>query len=464
MMPTMSQHFDAIVIGTGQAGPALTARLKGQGLTVAVVERDRVGGTCVNVGCIPTKALVASARAAHMARRAAEFGVVLDGHVRMDMKRVKKRMREISAASRNGLEKWLSGMAGVTLIRGHARLEGSHEVRVGEQLLEADRIFLNVGAAPFAPKMPGIEDVPFLNSTDILELDELPEHLVIVGGSYIGLEIGQMYRRFGSRVTIIERGPRLIGREDEDVSESIRTILEKEDIEVRTGAECVRLERSGDSITAMVDCQKGSPAVQGSHLLLAVGRRPNTDDLGLDEAGVETDERGYVVVDGHLNTNVPNIFALGDCNGHGAFTHTSYNDYEIVAANLFDDDPRALSDRIPCYGLYIDPPLGRIGMTEAQARESGRRVLLGKRPMTRVGRAFERSETDGFIKILADDDTKEILGAAIVGIRGDEVVHSLLTLMYSKEPYTTMARAVHIHPTVSELLPTVLQGLRPLES
>lgn len=456
-------HYDTIIIGTGQAGPSLAARMQREGLAVAVVERDRLGGTCVNVGCIPTKALVASARAAHMARRAADFGVVLEGEVGVDMAKVKERMRGTSAASREGLEGWLESLEGVDLVRGHARFESATTVRVGDDLLEADRVVLNVGARPSAPPIPGLDEVRALTSTDLLELETLPEHLIIVGGSYIGLELGQIYRRFGSRVTIVERAPRLIGREDPEISESIRGTLEGEGVDIRTGVECVRLGRDGDGVVVMVDCEQGEPEIRGSHVLLAAGRRPNTDDLGLDAAGVEVDKRGYVVVDDHLRTSAPHVFALGDCNGKGAFTHTSYNDYEILAANLFDDDPRAVSDRITCYGLYVDPPLGRVGMTEAEARESGRDVLVGTRPMTRVGRAFERSETDGLIKILVDADSKEILGGAVLGIRGDEVVQALLPLMYAKAPYTVMSRAVHIHPTVTELLPTLLQGLRPLK-
>lgn len=458
----MPRKFDAIVIGTGQAAPALAARLDREGLSTAVIERQKIGGSCVNYGCIPTKALVASARAAHMAQRAADFGVVLDGPVTVDMKMVKARMREISGASNEGATRWLEGMENVTLFRDHATFESERTVRVGDELLEADRIFLNVGARARRPEPATVEGVAFLTSTDIVESEELPEHLVIVGGSYIGLEFGQMYRRFGSRVTIIDRGSRLIGREDEDVSAEVLRILEKEGIEVRLDANCIGAAPSGDGVAVRVDCDEGSHAVEGSHVLFAVGRVPNTDDLGVERAGVELDDRGYVQVDDRLRTSVPGIWALGDCNGKGAFTHTSYNDYEIVVANLFDDDPRRVSDRILCYGLFIDPPLGRIGMTEAQARASDRRVLVGKRPMTQVGRAKERGETDGFIKILVDAGTEEILGAVILGIGGDEVVHQLLDVMYAKAPYTVISRAVHIHPTVAELVPTTLQGLRPL--
>ncbi len=455
--------YDAIVIGTGQAGPSLAARASREGLKVAVIERYKIGGSCVNAGCIPTKTLVASARAAHLARRAADYGIVVEGEVRADMARVKARMRQISGASNQGVTDWLEGMDNVTLYRGHGRLEGAGTVRVGEQLLRADKIFLNVGTRARVPDMPGLEEVEVLTSTDLLELEELPEHLIVVGGSYIGLEFAQMYRRFGSRVTVIEMGPRLIGRDDPDVSDAVREILEAEGVEVRLDAECIGFRKEGERIATRVACEQGPPEVLGSHLLLAVGRLPNTHDLGLETAGVTLDNRGFVPVDDQLRTEVPGIWAIGDCNRRGAFTHTSYNDYEIVAANLFDDDPRRANDRITCYGLFIDPPLGRAGMTEREALASGRRVLVGKRPMTQVGRAKEFGETQGFIKILVDADSQEILGAAILGLSGDEAVHCLLDVMYAKAPYTVISRAVHIHPTVTELIPTVLQSLKPLE-
>ena len=459
----MTVKFDAIVIGTGQSGPSLADRLAEEGMKTAVLERSLFGGTCVNVGCTPTKALVASARAAHMARRGAEFGVAFQGPVSVDMKRVKARKDDIVRASTEGVENWLESTPNVTVYRGHGRFESARTVSVNGEVLEADKIFLNVGTRALAPQMPGLEDIDYLTNATMMEVDFLPRHLIIIGGSYIGLEFAQMYRRFGSEVTVIERGDRLIKRDDEDVSETIREFLEREGVDFRLNAECVRFARSGDEIAAGVECAAGAPEVVGSHVLLAIGRVPNTDDLGLEQAGVEVDERGYVRVDDELRTNVPGIWALGDCNGKGAFTHTSYNDYEIVAANLFDHDPRRVDDRILCYGLFIDPPLGRVGITEQQARASGRRVLMGKRMMTRVGRARERSETDGFIKILVDADSEQILGAAILGIGGDEVVHTLLTAMYAKLPYTVVSRAVHIHPTVAELIPTVLQDLQPLE-
>jgi pyruvate/2-oxoglutarate dehydrogenase complex dihydrolipoamide dehydrogenase (E3) component len=460
----MATTYDAIVIGTGQAGPSLAVRLAGAGMKVAIIERKLFGGTCVNNGCIPTKALVASARAAQFARRAAEYGVTIGGSITVDMKRVKERKDAIVRRSNEGVEKWLKGTEKLTVYKGHARFEDTRRVRVGNELLEADKLFINVGARANAPPLPGLDQVRYLTNSSMMDVDYLPEHLIVVGGSYVGLEFGQMYRRFGSEVTIVEMGPRLIRREDEDISEAIREILENEGINVRLNAECIAVEKHGEEIAINVDCSSGDKKVLGSHLLLAVGRVPNTDDLGLENTGITVDQRGYVQVDDQLQTNVPGIYALGDCNGRGAFTHTSYNDYEIVAANLLDYDPRRVSDRITAYALYIDPPLGRAGMTEAEVRKSGRKALLGKRPMTRVGRAVEKGETQGFMKILVDAESKEILGASLLGVECDEVIHSILDVMYAKAPYTVIQRAMHIHPTITELIPTMLGELEPLEA
>jgi pyruvate/2-oxoglutarate dehydrogenase complex dihydrolipoamide dehydrogenase (E3) component len=455
----MSTRFDAIIVGAGQAGPSMAGRLTGNGQTVAVVERKLVGGTCVNTGCIPTKTLVASAYAAHIARRGGDYGVGT-GSVAVDMGKVKARKDGVMLNDRAGVESWLEGMDGCTLIRGHARFEDPNTLRVNGDLIAADTVFLNVGARAIVPDMPGLADVDYMTNVGILELDHLPEHLVIIGGSYIGLEFAQMYRRFGADVTVIERGSRLATREDADVSEAIRGILEAEGIVVELGADDIRVARHDRGIA--VTPRAGADAIVGSHLLMAVGRRPNTDDLGLDRAGVNTDKRGYIVVDDQLRTNVEHIWAMGDCNGRGAFTHTSYNDFEIVAANLFDNDPRRVSDRIPTYALYIDPPLGRAGQTVTQVRESGRAALVGFRPMTRVGRAVEKGETQGFMKVVVDADSHEILGAAILGVGGDEVIHEILDIMSAKAPYDTLARTMHIHPTVSELVPTMLEEMKPL--
>jgi pyruvate/2-oxoglutarate dehydrogenase complex dihydrolipoamide dehydrogenase (E3) component len=458
----VSRHFDAIIIGTGQAGPALAARFAAAGMTVAIIERHKFGGTCVNTGCIPTKTLVASAYAAHVARRGAEYGFDVTGDVRVDMKRVKARKDEVSGRSNRGVEEWLRGLKNCTVIQGHGRFQSSQTVVVNDEVLRADKIFINVGGRSSVPAMPGIQDVPFLTNSSMMDVDFLPEHLVIVGGSYIGLEFGQMYRRFGSQVTIVEMGPRLIGREDEDISEAVREILEAEGIQVRLNAKCISLAKRNSGIAVRIGCDEGPPEVVGTHILLAVGRSPNTNDLGLDRAGVATDPRGYIVVDDQLQTNVAGIWALGDCNGRGAFTHTSYNDYEIVADNLLNEDHRRVSDRIQAYALYTDPPLGRCGMTDTEIRKSGRAALAAKLPMSRVGRAVEKGETHGFMKISVDAESKHILGAGILGTGGDEVIHVLLDIMYAKAPYTLVQRAMHIHPTVAEFLPVVLSKLEPV--
>ena len=459
----MTKKYEAIVIGTGQSGPSLAARLAQEGLETAIIERKLFGGTCVNVGCTPTKALVASARAAYMARRGSDFGVVIEGSIDVDMKQVKARKDAIVRPSTEGVENWLKNTPNLTVYEDHARFESDHRVRVNNELLEADKIFINTGARAFISDMPGLKDVDYLTNSSMMDVDFLPEHLIIVGGSYIGLEFAQMYRRFGSRVTVVEKADHLISRDDEDISAAVKEILENEGVEIRLNAECMTVQKRGDRVAIQVECDTGAPEVLGSHLLMAIGRTPNTHDLGLDKANIETDSRGFIVVDDQLRTNVPGIWAIGDVNGRGAFTHTSYNDYEIVVANLFDNDPRRVTDRILTYALYIDPPLGRAGVTEREVRASGRKALIGKRMMTRVSRARERSETQGFMKILIDAETKKILGAAVLGIGGDEVIHSVLDVMYADAPYTLIQRAVHIHPTVTELIPTMLGDLKPLE-
>jgi len=453
--------YDAIIIGTGQAGPALAARLSQAGMRLAVIERKFFGGTCVNTGCIPTKALVASAYAAHMARRAADFGVTIRGEIAVDMAGVKARKDDISGRSRAGVESWVRGLPGCTVIEGHARFTGPHSVAVGGTMLRAGRIFINVGGRAAAPPIPGLEHTPYLTNSGMMELGELPDHLVIIGGSYIGLEFAQMYRRFGSRVSVVEMAPQVIPREDEDISAAVADILESEGVALHTGAECIRVSGQTGSIAVTLRRADTAREIAGSHLLIATGRRPNTDDLGLEAAGIETDERGYIKVDDQLRTNVEGVWALGDCNGRGAFTHTAYNDFEIVAANLLDGDPRRVGDRIPAYCLYTDPPLGRVGMTEAEARRTGKPYLVARRPMTRVGRAVEKGEALGFMKILVDAADRRILGAALLGVGCDEVVHAILTLMYAGASCDVMQRAMHIHPTVSELLPTMLGELVP---
>ena len=415
--------------------------------------------------------MVASAYVAHLARRAQEYGVDIEGRagaIRVDMARVKARRDIISHESRDGVEKWLKGMPGCTVYEGHGRFEGPKQVRVdltggGSETIGAERIFINVGGRALVPPMPGLDAISYLTNSSMMDLDVLPKHLIVVGGSYIGLEFGQMFRRFGSEVTIIEMADRLISREDPEISAAILDILQREGINVRLKAKCISFANDNGQIAARVDCDSGDPEVRGgTHALLAVGRVPNTDDLGLDRAGITVDARGYIAVDDQLRTNVPGIWAVGDCNGQGAFTHTSYNDAEIVVGNLLENDPRGVSKRISTYALFIDPPLGRAGQSEAEVRKSGRRALVATRPMVRIRRAVEKGEPYGLMKIIVDAETHQILGAAILGTGGDEVIHSILDVMYAKAPYTLLTHAMHIHPTVSEYIPTVLGDLKPL--
>jgi pyruvate/2-oxoglutarate dehydrogenase complex dihydrolipoamide dehydrogenase (E3) component len=460
-MPT---RFDAIVIGTGQAGPALAARLSGAGMKVAVIEKDKFGGTCVNDGCTPTKTMVASAYAARLSARGAEYGVEIPGVPRVDMKRVKARKDEIVAAARGGVEKWMRELKGARVYQGHARFTGPTSVRVNDDELQAEKIFVNVGGRPLVPKMPGLERVPFLTNQSLMDVDFVPGHLIVVGGSYVGLEFGQMFRRFGSRVTVVDMAPRLIAREDEDVSQAVKEIFEAEGIDVRLRAECISAQPESGGLSIGLDCEEGEPRASATHLLLAVGRVPNTGELGLEAAGIATDKRGFIEVDEALRTTNPNVWALGDCNGKGAFTHTAYNDYEIVAENLLSNAGRKWTDRIPVYALYTDPPLGRVGMNEAEIRKSGIRARVGKRPMARVARAVEKGETQGFLKIHVEEGSERILGAALLGTGCDEAVHSLIDAVYAKTPASEFRRHVRIHPNVSELLPTVLEDLVPLRS
>jgi pyruvate/2-oxoglutarate dehydrogenase complex dihydrolipoamide dehydrogenase (E3) component len=455
--------YDAIIIGTGQAGPALARRLVAAGWQVAIIERKFFGGTCINTGCTPTKTLIASGYAAHLARRAAEFGVTLSGTPSVDMKAVKARKDAVTVASRAAVERSLKGLQGCTVYEAHAMFIGPKQIKIGDEVLRADKIFINVGGRAVIPSIPGLDEVPYLTNSSMMNVDFLPAHLIVLGGSYVGLEFAQLYRRFGSDVTVIEPAPRLISREDEDISRAIADILQAEDIDIRVNSKAVGVKKLGAGIAVTIESAGTQSQVDGSHLLLAVGRRPNTDDLGLEHAGVVTDARGYIEVDDQLRTSVPGIWALGDCNGRGAFTHTSYNDFEIVAANLLDNDQRRVTDRITAYALYIDPPLGRAGMTEAEVRKSGRPALIATMPMENVSRAYEKSETKGFMKILVDRETKEILGASLLGLSGDEVIHCILDTMYAKAPSTVLQRAMHIHPTVSEFVPTMLDDLVPLQ-
>ena len=453
------------MIGAGQAGPTLAGRLTGAGMKVAFIERHLFGGTCVNTGCTPTKTMVASAYAAHLARRGAEYGVIQESAIRVDMRRVKARADRVSGASRDGVERYLREMAGCTVIQGHGRFDGANTVRVDGEIIEAPRIFINVGSRASIPRLSGVSEVPFLTNSSILALEQIPEHLIVVGGSYVGLEFAQMFRRFGARVTIVERKPHLLPREDEDISEAIREILAREDIQVRANSECIRMAPHAAGVEVGLHCEKNEPdRVSGSHLLLAMGRRPNTDDLALEKAGIVTDKDGYITVDDSLSTNIPGIWALGDCNRRGAFTHTAYNDYEIVAANLLDGGHRRVSDRIYASALYIDPPLGRVGLTDREARATGRALLSNSIPMSRVSQAVEKGETQGLMKITVDAQTHRILGAAILGVGGDEAIHGILDMINAGVTYDVLEWAVPIHPTVSEFIPTLLSGLTSPQS
>jgi pyruvate/2-oxoglutarate dehydrogenase complex dihydrolipoamide dehydrogenase (E3) component len=456
-------NYDAIIIGTGQSGPALARRLVAAGRKVAIIERKLFGGTCVNTGCTPTKTLVASAYVAHIARRAADYGVRIEGTVNVDMKAVKARKDAVVAVFRNGVERSLKILQGCAVYEGHGRFVAEKKVAVNGSELTADQIFINVGARAAIPPIPGLDQVPYLTNGSMMDIDFLPSHLVILGGSYVGLEFAQVYRRFGSKVTVIEFGPRLISREDEDVSQAIAGFFKEEGIDVRVNSEIVGVERIGNSIVAKVESTGRVSQIAGTHLLVATGRRPNTDDLGLDKASIATDARGYILVDDQLRTNISGIWAMGDCNGRGAFTHTSWNDFEIVAANLLNNDQRRVSDRITAYALYTDPPLGRAGMTEAEVRKTGKPALISTMPMKDIMRAYERGETEGFMKLLVDRDNKQILGASFLGLEGDEVIHCVLDIMYAKAPYTVIQRAMHIHPTVSEFIPTMMDKLKPLQ-
>ena len=459
----MTHSFDALIIGAGQAGPSLAGRLTAAGWTVGLVERKDFGGTCVNTGCTPTKALIASAKAAHTMRQAASYGLGPAPNFTVDLAQVKARKDTIVAASRNGLENWLTHMPGCTVFRGTARFTSPTAMQVGDDTLEAKHIFLNVGGRPAKPPLPGIDQVPYLTSSTILALEELPTHLIIVGAGAVGLEFAQLFRRLGSQVTLVERNPRLLPHDDEDVAAAVTEILTNEGITLRLGAECIALGQENGQPLVHVSCEEDPSSARGSHLLLAMGRQPNTDDLDLAKAGLTADAHGYLTVDETLQTAVPGIWALGDCNGRGAFTHTAYNDFEIVAANLLDHGQRRVSDRLPVSAIYVDPPFAKVGLTEAEVRAAGTPALVGKRPMTKVGRAVEKGETQGFIKVLVHAETDQILGASIVGVGGDEAIHCIITAMYARQTAAFMRTNMFIHPTVAELIPTVFGELKPLE-
>ncbi|RKT26688.1 pyruvate/2-oxoglutarate dehydrogenase complex dihydrolipoamide dehydrogenase (E3) component [Paraburkholderia sp. RAU2J] len=465
----MAQHFDAVVIGTGQGGSPLAVRLAQSGRQTAVIERAAFGGTCVNVGCTPTKSYVASARAAHVARHAAELGVQVSGAVNVDLAAVKARKDGIIGQSRDGVEKWLRGTDNVTVFNGHARFTGAHTLSISGpgglvlNEISADEIFINTGTRAVAPPLEGLERIRYFTNSNLLELTELPSHLVIVGSSYIALEFAQIFRRFGSQVSVLVRGERVLSREDADFAESVRKVLAREGVEFRFGVQPSRVEPHPHRANEVcIGFEQNIPALEASHVLFATGREPNTDDLGLADAGIAVDKHGTIPVDGQLRTNVPGVWAIGDVNGRGAFTHTSYDDFQIVAANLLDGGARSVDTRIMAYAVFVDPPLARVGLSEAEVRKSGRDALIATMPMSRVGRARERGETDGFMKVMADAQSKRILGAAIHGVEGDEAIHTFIDIMTAGAPYPTLQYAMHIHPTISELVPTLLDGLKPM--
>lgn len=453
--------FDAIIIGTGQAGPPLAGKLTGNGYKTAIIEKDKYGGTCVNVGCTPTKAYVASARRAWAAKNSDDLGVLIDGEVKIDLKTIKKRKDEIVEESREGLAEFLENTDNLTVYNGHAKFVDNKTIEVNGKKLEADKIFINTGAKPRIPK--GFDNVDYLTNRSILELEEIPEHLVIVGGGYVGLEFGQMFRRFGSEVTIVEQGDQLLSQEDDEFCEAISDIIKNGDINVRFNAECISGSKTDDGVVVDLDCEEDDNQVTGSHVLLAAGRIPATDELGLEHTDIATDDHSYITVSDRLETSVSNVFALGDCNGEGAFTHTAYNDYQIASSLLFDDGSRTLRDRYTCYAAFIDPPLARVGMNEKQVREKGIDVQIATRPMSRVARAKEKGETQGLLKIIVEANTAQILGGTFLGTGADEYIHTIIDMMYAGAPYTTIRDAVHIHPTVSELIPTMLEELEPLD-
>lgn len=456
------ESFDAIIIGTGQAGFPLASTLAGRGWKVAIAEGGRIGGSCINVGCSPTKTIVASARAAHIARRGADYGVQT-GSIDIDFAKVMARKDAIVNQFHDGVESSLLDNDNITLCRGYASFEGPNTVRVGDGLLRAPRIYINTGLRPTVPSISGLDAVDYLDYVTILGLEEAPRELVIIGGGYVAVEYSQAMQRLGSQVTIIARNPHLLKREDADVAEAVGGILEDNGVRVLYEANTTHVEKKhADTILLTVEQGDETHTIEATHLMMATGRQPNSDRLNLDAAGIEADERGYIQVDDHLQTNVEGVYALGDVNGQGAFTHTSYNDYEIIVDNL-DGGSRAVSDRHLIYAVYLDPPLGRVGMTEADVRADGRKALIGVKPMSHIARAIERDETQGFIKVLVDAETERFLGASILGIEGDEIIHTFADLMYADAPYTVMQRAVHIHPTVSELLPTLLGELQPLD-
>lgn len=452
--------FDAIIIGTGQAGPPLAKSLAKNGQKVAIIEKGHLGGTCVNVGCTPTKAYVASARRAFVAGNSSDLGVKIKGEVHIDLKRIKDRKDSLIQDSRDGLEKMLTEDKSITLIRGKAIFVDNHTLEVDGKKYTAQKIYINVGARPQIPDT--FKEAPYLTNESILELKVIPEHLVIVGGGYIGLEFGQMFRRFGSKVTILEKGEKLLQKEDGDISDLLEEIMKDSGVAVNLQSNCIGAIKNNDSIEVSYSCEDNTQKLKASHFLLATGRTPNTNDLGLENTDVTLTEDGFIEVDDTLRTSVDHIWALGDCNGEGAFTHTAYNDFQIVNSQLFLDQKRFLSDRFTCYAAYIDPPLARVGMNQKDIQKKGLMAKVSEISMSKIARAKEMGETTGKLKIFIEEDTDTILGAIFIGTGADEYIHTIIDQMYAGASYKTVRDAIHIHPTISELIPTMLENSREI--
>jgi pyruvate/2-oxoglutarate dehydrogenase complex dihydrolipoamide dehydrogenase (E3) component len=456
--------YDAIIIGSGQAGNPLSTRLADRGWRVVLIEECDLGGTCINTGCTPTKTMVASAQVAHYARHAAEWGVRA-ADVRVDLPSVIARKDRVVGQLRSGLERKIPDHPNVRLVRGHARFVAPHRVRVNDdEELAADRIFIDTGARPDIPALAGLDRVPYLTNASLLDLRDLPDHLIVLGGGYVGVEFGQMFRRFGSAVTIVHHGRHILSREDPDVAAELQRVLVGEGIRLVLHSRPARVDTGGGRVVVEVDGPNGPQVVaDGSHLLVAVGRRPNTDGLGLDRAGIGTDPEGFIRVNARLETSVPGVWALGDVNGGPAFTHISYNDYQIVYANLVEGKSLSTAGRVVPYAVFADPELGRVGLTEQEARAAGRKLKIGTVPTANVARAIERGETAGLMKVVIDADSDRVLGAAVLASNGGELVHVFTTLMLAGAPYTLLKGAIYVHPTMAEGLWSLFESVRPAD-
>jgi pyruvate/2-oxoglutarate dehydrogenase complex dihydrolipoamide dehydrogenase (E3) component len=454
--------YDAIIIGSGQAGNPLTFRLADLGWTVALIEKKDLGGTCINVGCTPTKTMVHRAQVAHYARNAARWGVNAS-NVSADLAKIVAQKDEVVLSFRGSQQKQVDKRSNVRLYRDHARFVGPNQLKVGNDHFESDKIFIDTGGRPSIPSIPGLESVPYLTNESAMQLTTLPEHLLILGGGYIGLEFGQMFRRFGSRVTVLHMGKQIITREDPEIATELQKALEAEGIQFKLSASTTRVESKSGAITLSFETPAGASNITGSHLLIATGRSPNTDDLGLDKAGIETDKNGFIKVNGRLETNVRGVWALGDCKGGPAFTHISFNDFQIAYGNLIEGRNLTIENRLVPYSVFTDPQLGGVGITEKEARAKGYMLKIGKCPMTNVARAVERGETAGLMKLVVDASNDRILGASILASEGGELVQILGTLMLAHQPYTLLKGAVYIHPTLAEGFFFLMDNVKPVD-